>query len=711
MSKYKPSHTGSFSPPSEGSGQALGFSSILIANRGEIAVRIIQAAKKNGIRSVAVYAADDAGSLHVSTADEKVLLSGERLAETYLNPEKIIQIALETGAEAIHPGYGFLSENADFAQKVTDAGLVFIGPTPENIRLMGEKNRALAYVETLGIPILKSFHGTTSEILKHTPEIEFPAMVKASGGGGGKGMVICQSVEELAPALEKAGRQAISYFGNGELFVEKYLPRARHIEVQIMADHFENVLHFFERECSVQRRFQKVIEEAPSPSVDEILRKKLTSAAIKIAKSMNYRNAGTIEFLLDENGQFYFLEMNTRIQVEHPVTEMVTNSDLVSLQLLVAAGNPLPFQQEDIRISGHAIEVRLCAEDAENSFKPSAGELSLWRIPELKNLRVETFVHEGSRVSSNYDSLLAKLIVWGENRESAIDQMQKALAKTSISGIHTNLSFLSGLVESRVIQENQIFTRYIDENLDEINLQIKEKRKLVNKDQLVIAFLIFHFQEKKYSGNSVWGNIGFWRMIQQFEVFVDGEKFECRIEPGVQKKLFRINQAEYQVSVIQMNGKLLELLINELPVNYYLMTHETETLIFHDRFSFTLRCNQLLNQTLLVRKKLASEKIFQNLICADLFGKVLNLKISEGDIVQSGQILLTLESMKTEIHILCQVNAKVKKIHVKEGEPVIEKQLLIELQPPPTPPKGESEAPSSTLPRKGREFGSESFEN
>jgi acetyl/propionyl-CoA carboxylase alpha subunit len=675
----------SFTPPSEESGEALGFSSILIANRGEIAVRIIRAAQKNGIRSVAIYAADDAGSLHVSMADQKVLLSGETLAETYLNPEKIIQIALESGAEAIHPGYGFLSENADFAQKVTDAGLVFIGPSPENIRLMGEKNRALAYVESLGIPILKSFRGTIDEIIKHTPEMEFPLMVKASGGGGGKGMFICNSSAELFPALENAERQALNYFGNGELFVEKYLPHARHIEVQIMADHFGKAVHFFERECSIQRRFQKIIEEAPSPSVDEILREKLTSAAIKIALSMNYRNAGTIEFLLDENQHFYFLEMNTRIQVEHPVTEMITNSDLVSLQLLVAAGNPLPIKQEDLRLSGHAIEVRLCAEDAENSFKPSAGELSLWRIPEEENLRVETFVKEGSRVSSNYDSLLAKLIVWGEVRDSAIDQMQKSLAKTSISGIHTNLSFLTGLVESKEFQENQIFTRYIDENLDEINLQIKEKRKIVNKELLVIAFLIFHFQEKKYSGNSVWSNIGFWRMIQQFEVFVDGERFECRIEPGIKEKIFRINRAEFQVSVIQLNGKLLELLINEVPVVFYLMTHKTGTSVFHGRFSFTLHSNQLLNQALLVRKKLASEKVFQNLICADLFGKVLKLNISEGDVAQSGQILLTLESMKTEIHVLCPVNARVKKVHVKEGTAVVERQLLVELAPSDSP--------------------------
>ena len=279
---------------------------LLIANRGEIAVRIIRATKKNGIRSVAIYAPDDANSLHVLLADESVLLPGKTLAETYLNQDKIIRIALNSGVDAIHPGYGFLSENAGFAKKVADAGLVFIGPTPENIRLMGEKNRALEYVRSLGIPVLKSFRGTTEEIQKHISEMDFPVMVKASGGGGGKGMAICASSEELLPALQKAERQALDYFGNGNLFVEKYLSRTRHIEVQLMADHNGNVLHFCERECSVQRRFQKIIEEAPSPSVDEKLRSELTSAAVKIAQSMNYRNAGTIEFLLDENGRFYF---------------------------------------------------------------------------------------------------------------------------------------------------------------------------------------------------------------------------------------------------------------------------------------------------------------------------------------------------------------------------------------------------------------------
>jgi 3-methylcrotonyl-CoA carboxylase alpha subunit len=676
MTKLHSWHTGSFSPLSEGLGEA----SLLIANRGEIAVRIIRAAQKNGIRSVAIYAADDADSLHVSMAEEAVLLLGKTLSETYLNQDKIIRIALDSGVDAIHPGYGFLSENAGFAQKVADAGLVFIGPSPENIRLMGEKSSALDFVESLGIPTLKSFRGTVGEILKHLPEMDFPVMVKASGGGGGKGMVICQTAEELIPALEKAERQALDYFGNGELFVEKYLPRARHIEVQLMADHHGNVLHYFERECSVQRRFQKIIEEAPSPSVDEKLRAELTSAAVKIARSMNYRNSGTIEFLLDEAGKFYFLEMNTRIQVEHPVTEMITNSDLVSLQLLVAAGNELPIKQEDIRITGHAIEVRLCAEDAENNFKPSAGKLSLWRIPESEHLRIETFVAEGSFISPNYDSLMAKFIVWGETRTKAIGQLQQILSQTGISGVHTNLSFLSGLIESEVIQENKIYTRFVDENLDLINAQITEKKQHLNKHKLVIAYLVFHLQQHKSSGNSVWNQIGYWRMMPFAKVFVDDEKYECIIRFNSDRQIFRINQEEYETEVVLLSENSIELIINHQIESFYCLEEEKQTQIISGGFSFGLRSNLMRNQVLPMRKNGNEQKIFQNLICADLFGKVLKLNRCEGDVVHAGEILLTLESMKTEIHVLCPVDARVKKIYVKEGNAVVEKQLLMELE-------------------------------
>jgi 3-methylcrotonyl-CoA carboxylase alpha subunit len=675
-----------FSPPSEGSGEALGLGkTILIANRGEIAVRIIRAALKNGVRTVAVYAADDAESLHVSLADEAVLLSGKTLNDTYLNQQKIIQIAKKSGVEAIHPGYGFLSENAGFAQKVADAGLVFIGPSPENIRLMGEKNQAFKYVESLGIPILPSFRGTVAELVQHSSKMEFPVMVKASAGGGGKGMVICESPEELFPALEKAERQAISYFGNGELFVEKYLPRARHLEVQLLADHHGNVLHFFERECSVQRNFQKIIEEAPSPSISEDLRAELTSAALKIARSMNYRNAGTIEFLLDETGHFYFLEMNTRIQVEHPVTEMITNSDLVSLQLLVAAGNPLPIKQEDIQISGHAIEVRLCAEDASRNFLPSAGKLTGWNFPKEQNVRLETFVSEGITVSPNYDSLLAKIIISGGNRELAIRKMQHLLSETSISGIHTNLSFLSELIESTEFQENKIHTRYIDENLELINQQVQEKRDNLNKHKLVIAYLIFHFQQKKQPENPVWNQIGFWRMMPQLEVLVEGEKYKSEIKNG---KIFRINHQEYLVDNWKLTGKKLVIHIDQQAETFLIIEGVGKTLIGAQGFTFELQSNCLLNQAKVDRKNQETIKIFENLISADLFGRVLKINVAEGDAVTSGQTLLTLESMKTEIHILCAVDAQVKKIHIKEGSTVVERQLLVELEAPSNSPEG-----------------------
>lgn len=656
------------------------FHKILIANRGEIAVRVIRAAQKLGIRTVAVYASDDAESLHVSLADEAVLLSGNTLTETYLNQEKIIQIALEKSAGAIHPGYGFLSENAGFAQKVIDAGLIFIGPTPENISLMGEKNQSLDYVRSLGIPVLPSFRGTVNELLQFAPEMNFPVMVKASGGGGGKGISICNSVEELAAALPIATQQALRYFRNGELFIEKYLPVARHIEVQLIADYHGNIVHFFERECSVQRQFQKIIEEAPSASVNEKLRQELTSTAVKIARSMDYRNAGTIEFLLDENDKFYFLEMNTRIQVEHPVTEMITKTDLVGLQLHVAAGNPLPVQQNEIQISGHAIEVRLCAEDAENHFLPSAGRLSVWNIPNHKNLRVETFSKEGSQISASYDSLLAKLIVWDETREKALKRMQSELSQTFISGIHTNLPFLSALVESDEIRQNKIYTKYVELNLNLINAKIQEKKDHLDMHKLVTAYLAFHFYTGKNLGNSVWSRIGFWRISSDVEVSVDGEKYKCRIEQAQGQISFRINGLDYFVSSVNLNGNLLELEINKLHETFYCAENSSETVVCHCGFSFSLRSNLLINQVVLERKNAEVKKVFKNLICADLFGKVLQINVLSGDWVKNGQILLTLESMKTEIHVLSPVDGQVKKIHVAEGKTVTEKQLLVELQ-------------------------------
>jgi 3-methylcrotonyl-CoA carboxylase alpha subunit len=657
------------------------FNKILIANRGEIAVRVIRAAKKSGIRTVAIYATDDAESLHVSLADEAFPLTGKTLEETYLNQDKIIQIALRAGAQAIHPGYGFLSENADFAHQVGEAGLVFIGPSAENIRLMGEKTKALAYVKSLGLPVLPSFHGHVNELLERSGEMEFPLIVKASGGGGGKGMVICNSEDELPEALQAAERQAITYFGNGELFVEKYLSHARHIEVQLMADHYGNVVHFYERECSVQRRFQKMIEEAPSPSVNDHLREEMTSAAIRIARSMNYRNAGTIEFLVDEKGRFYFLEMNTRIQVEHPVTEMITHTDLVVLQLLVAAGNALPLRQGEIQIRGHAMEVRLCAEDAARNFLPSAGKLALWDIPENQNVRIETFVSQGMTVSAGYDSLLAKIVVWGENRESAIGQMAEALSNSAVSGVHTNASLLTQLIESKAFQENKIYTRYVDQNLDAINARVQEKRDHLDKHQLVMAYIVFHFLQKEKIGNSVWSQIGFWRMAPQINVSLEGKVYNCQVEQIEDGELIRINDQEYHVSGEQLTDRRLEIQINHKNENFHCIEDNQKTLIGKHGFIFELQSNSLLNQAKVVRRHQEVISIFQNLIYADLFGKVLKLNISESEVVHAGQVLLTLESMKTEIHVLSPVDAQVKRIHTKEGYSVLERQLLVELEP------------------------------
>lgn len=656
------------------------ISKILIANRGEIAVRIIRAAQKNGIRSVAVYAPDDVGSLHVSMADESFLLSGNTLSETYLNQDKLLEIALKSGAPAIHPGYGFLAENANFAQKVLEAGLIFIGPSPENIRLMGEKNQALEFVRSLDIPVLQSFRGTVDEILNHASEMDFPVMVKASGGGGGKGMMICNSVKELPSALQNAERQAINYFGNGDLFVEKYLPKARHIEVQLMADHFGNVLHFYERECSVQRRFQKILEEAPSPSVNEKLRSELTAAAMKIARSMNYRNAGTIEFLVDENGRFYFLEMNTRIQVEHPVTELVTNTDLISLQFSVAAGNELDLKQDDIHISGHAVEVRLCAEDTENQFHPSAGKLALCRFPEQENFRLETFVHEGIVISPDYDSLLAKLIALAENRDEAIQQLQKVLEQVVISGVHTNLSFLRGLLESDVILQNKIYTRYIDENLDKVNLAVQEKKVRIDRHKVVLAYLIFHFYPDAISENSVWKQIGFWRINHGIDVWIDEVKTECLILTETFGFSISVDQSIYTISSVRKSDSLVKAEINSRKEIFYCVDTERETRIISNGFEFQVRSNALPRQAVVFRNNLNSETVFQNLICADLFGRVLTLNVRIGDRVSHGEKLLTLESMKTEIHILSPVDARVKEVHVKVGNAVTEKQLLVELE-------------------------------
>ncbi len=431
--------------------------SILIAQRGEIAVRIIRACREMGIRPVAVYSDADAGALHVRLADAAVNIGPPPAAESYLRGDRIIAAAGDTGCEAIHPGYGFLSENADFAAAVEAAGLIWIGPSPKAMRAIGDKTRARQLMVKAGVPVVPGWE-------PDDPAISYPVLVKATAGGGGKGMRRVDSANDLAEAVGAAQRAAQSAFGDGRVFIEKYIPRARHVEIQILADTHGNLIHLFERECSVQRRHQKIIEETPSPLLDADLRERMTNAALAAARAVNYTNAGTVEFIVDANTrEFYFLEMNTRLQVEHPVTEMVTGIDLVQEQIRIAAGEALTIAQADINSRGQAIECRIYAEDPASEFLPAAGPVLKFVAPQGPGIRLDSGVASGDEVTVYYDPLMAKLIVHAATREAAMRKMAFALSEVTILGLTTNISFLQDLMADSEFQSGEYTTALIEE--------------------------------------------------------------------------------------------------------------------------------------------------------------------------------------------------------------------------------------------------------
>lgn len=417
---------------------------ILIANRGEIAVRIIRTAQSMGIQTVAIYSEADRHAPHVSLADEAVLVGPPPSSQSYLQMDRIIQVARDKNVDGIHPGYGFLSENATFARKVTDAGLIFIGPSPDSIEVMGSKLAAKEAVKGYGIPLVPGIDEAVTDkalALKIAREIGFPILIKASAGGGGKGMRRVDREEELEEQMDRAISEAISAFGDGAVFIEKYVTKPRHIEIQVLADTHGNTVHLFERECSIQRRHQKVLEEAPSAVLSPELRAEMGAAAVKVAQACNYVGAGTVEFLLDAEHRFYFLEMNTRLQVEHPVTEWVTGLDLVEQQIRVARGESLSFVQEDLNIKGHALELRVYAEDPYDNFLPSIGKLTRYRVPKGPFVRVDDGFKEGMDIPIHYDPMIAKLITYGANRYEALDNMIKAIQEYEIEGVETTLPF------------------------------------------------------------------------------------------------------------------------------------------------------------------------------------------------------------------------------------------------------------------------------
>lgn len=659
------------------------FNKILIANRGEIAVRICRSAHALGIQTLGIYAEDDKDSMHASMATEAVSLGEGKLSDTYLNIDKIIKIALQYACDAVHPGYGFLSENPAFVKACEEAGIVFIGPSSEAINLMGNKIAARKFAKEAGVPITEGFTGSTDEILDKASSLPFPLLIKAAAGGGGKGMRIVQEPSQLKQAIESTSREAKSYFGDESVYVEQFLDEPRHIEVQILGDKQGNLMHLFERECSLQRRYQKIIEEAPSPSLDAHTRKAICESAVQLAKAIPYTNAGTIEFLLDKNQQFYFLEMNTRIQVEHPITEMTTGVDLVAEQIRIAAGQALSFAQEYIQQKGHAIECRIYAESPENNFLPSPGDITYFSPPHAAQCRLDTFLQGPARIQSSYDPMIAKLVVYGKDREQARKGSMAALKNFAIHGIDTNIHYLLHLLQSEDFQQNQISTKYCDQETPRLLNEMQTQKKDFPLLPVIAAGLAFDLKAKhdaKQNSQSVWQEIGYWRLLPIVHLSVEEEERDI--------ELWKIREEEYELlqdgktEVLKIlhkeEGKIVYLL-NEAQHTAYVSLKEDQSLqisqegmLFHMR-----RYDKLVDSELIIEeggKDGAADKL-----SSPMPGKVIQMNVKAGDKVKKGDVLLIVEAMKMENSIIAPHDATVEEVYVEQDVMVDRNMPLLKL--------------------------------
>lgn len=486
---------------------------ILIANRGEIALRVMRSCKEKGISTVAVFSEADRTSMHVSYADEAVCIGPAPSTESYLNMDKIIAAAKSTNADAIHPGYGFLSENADFSRRCHAEGIIFIGPSAESIEAMGDKISARRTMIAAGVPVVPGTSDNMDEerLIKTCREIGLPVIIKASAGGGGKGMRLVREEEDLVEAYKEAKSEAAASFTSDDVYVEKYIESPHHIEIQFLGDSHGNVVHLFDRECSVQRRHQKIVEESPSPFITDGVRHEMGAIAVKAAKSVNYVGAGTIEFLVDNDMNFYFLEMNTRLQVEHPITEEVLGIDLVKEQIDIANGCKLRFRQEDLRQRGHAIECRICAEDTDNEFIPTAGTIGHVRTPQGIGVRVDSFIYDGYEIPIYYDSMLGKLIVWATKRSFALKRMRRVLYEYKITGIKTNIDYLRRILDAREFVKGDYTTHFIEENKE--TLKAEEEEEEAEKMAVIAAYIDFIVNKNNTSSNTQSDNrpISRWR--------------------------------------------------------------------------------------------------------------------------------------------------------------------------------------------------------
>lgn len=661
---------------------------LLIANRGEIAVRIIRTARRMGIRTVAIYSEIDKNSLHHSYADEAYCIGHSELSETYLNIPAIIHIAKSSHCEALHPGYGFLSENPLLVKACNEAGIIFVGPVAKVMQVMGNKVEARSFVSSIGVPVTKGLSGNTAEILNQVDEIGFPVLVKAAGGGGGKGMRIVNDKASLADALEAASREATSYFADGTVYIEKYLDEPRHIEFQILGDNFGNVVHHFERECTIQRRYQKIIEEAPSPTLTPDLRARMGEAAVAIGKGIKYSGAGTIEFLVDKKLNFYFLEMNTRIQVEHPVTELTTGIDIVEEQLYIASGEKLRLNQDNLHQTGNAIECRIYAEDPSNNFLPSPGILSLYQKPMGDFIRVDDAMNEPYQVSSFFDPLIAKLITHGKTREEARFHMIDALQNYGIHGIKNNISYLLAIVQNVNFVNNTISTRFCSEHTDTLLKAIEKERKKI-PDLLPVAVALVsktrssqHTVQTQNTVNYIWNSIGYWRIMMQPELEMEGTIYRCQItdlKPNELTAKFKTENVHIRFDKSE-SAREIEIQLDGEPFTVFVSHPEPgKVMVSHHTHTFEVTCKDILPAQAEFNSVSASIGEGGSIITSPMPGKVIKVAIEQGDIVSKGDLLLVVEAMKMENNILSPVDAVADRINVVAGDLVDSVTTLIHL--------------------------------